>query len=559
MNVHLQGRERAVSPKQLIGKGGEAEIFSWGQYRALKLFKLPSHPDHTTPAERLAASERIREHQRKLPAFPTGLPDNVLGPLALATDGPNGTIVGYAMQRVRGARELYSLGEPRVRRSREVSGAAITRVLLAVHNTLARLHDRSVVIGDLNDLNVLVDKRNTVYFIDTDSYQFGEYPCRVYSERFVDPLVCDPAARAPSLRGQLSASTDWYAFAVIAMRSLLGVGPYGGVHRPARASQRIAHAARPLHRLSVYDTEVLYPKSALHFSILPDALNDHFESVFHRDKRLPFPRHLLDDLHWTVCTGCGLEHSRPRCPRCARSMAPQPARAARGTIHAQVIHPGPLSALERTRLLADRGVAVATPRARLEGDRLLREGPWGPESIGDVVGTSCRIWEEESLGAGYYSAGRFLVAFTFDPHRGGLQDGARLAPLRGKVIASHCALSSDRAWLFFFEELGGRVQGRCAVVDGSGRCLVDTALDDDHLDWSQAAAGATAIGSVLFVPTDDGLRRVEIDGGHLATTRHFPDAEPFLDATSRLWATRDGIYVGGPGLTLLTMKGADHA
>ena len=104
--IYLDGQRLRLDPSQAIGKGGEADIYDLGDGRALKLFKTASHPDFAGfPDQAKAAERKIAEHQRKLPAFPKGLPSHVIAPLALAKD-QNAQIVGYAMPLVKGATEL---------------------------------------------------------------------------------------------------------------------------------------------------------------------------------------------------------------------------------------------------------------------------------------------------------------------------------------------------------------------------------------------------------------------------------------------------------------------
>jgi H/ACA ribonucleoprotein complex subunit 3 len=52
-------------------------------------------------------------------------------------------------------------------------------------------------------------------------------------------------------------------------------------------------------------------------------------------------------------------------------------------------------------------------------------------------------------------------------------------------------------------------------------------------------AGACAAGPYLFVPTDDGIVRVEVDHGALVQTRVFAETAPLVCAADRL-ATCDG-------------------
>ena len=49
------------------------------------------------------------------------------------------------------------------------------------------LNQRNIIIGDYNLNNILFEDENTVYFIDTDSYQLDHYPCTVLSEDATSP------------------------------------------------------------------------------------------------------------------------------------------------------------------------------------------------------------------------------------------------------------------------------------------------------------------------------------------------------------------------------------
>ncbi|MFN7134982.1 MAG: hypothetical protein ACK4N5_23100, partial [Myxococcales bacterium] len=230
MDVYIESRRVRLDPSRAIGKGGEADVFDVGGGRALKLFKAPDHPDlDGLPDEQRAAEERLREHQRKLPAFPTGLPPRVVVPDALATDRRGSTIHGYRMRLLDGAELLARFADPAARSA--IPDARVVAVLRDLHASVAGLHRRGVVIGDFNDLNVLV-RGDEAHLIDADSFQFGPFACRVFTERFVDPRLCALASPGIMLRRPFDTDSDWYAFAVMLMQSLLFVGPYGGIHKP---------------------------------------------------------------------------------------------------------------------------------------------------------------------------------------------------------------------------------------------------------------------------------------------------------------------------------------
>lgn len=555
MKVFVDDKACQLNPRKSLGKGGEAEVYRYGHRLALKVFKREDHPDLATQDQRDAARLRLREHQRKLPSFPSDLPGNVVAPISLARDAPGGDVVGYTMNRIRDAELLFKVGEPRARRSERYTGPLVTRILLDLLDTVHQVHRRDVVLGDFNDLNVLV-KGDKVFLIDADSFQFDSFLCRVYTDRFVDPLVCDSGSATPLLSERFSTETDWYAFAVMAMRTLLGVGPYGGVHRPRHQARRVPHGARPMQRVTVYSRDVLYPKPALHYSVLSAELNDYFQAVFCRDHRGPMPRRLLENLDWVACPGCRREHCHDVCPTC-RSRGPKrsPRRVA-GGLGIEVLREGAAGTAELRKMALEHRASAEEPMVRLEGDRLLRHTHLGPELIGEVVGKSCHYRTAQALGAGIYSAGSFLVGFVFDPERGGINDCVPLPRLRGRLISTRCVVADERAWFFLFEALGRRLIAHLLVVDASATPLARQELDLGEVDWMTAAAGANAFGPYLFVPTDEGIQRFEVQAGRVRATRSFVETEPYVESASRLLVTSRGIYVSSPTRTLLlTMKG----
>ena len=315
MDVYLHQKRITLDPSASIGKGGEADVFDLGDGHALKLWKTADHPDYAgLTAEQDAARERLEVHQKKLREFPRCLPPGVVAPVELATDRSGKRLVGYTMELIAGAEVLLRYGDASFRRG-GLEGKAAVAALADLHRTVEQLHAQGVTIGDFNDLNVLVRDRRA-FLIDADSFQFGPYLCGVFTERFVDPLLCDPQLARPLLSRPFHAGSDWYAFAVMVMASLLCVGPYGGIYKPRAASARLPQAARPLHRITVFHPEVQYPKPAIPYRLLPDDLLQELHLIFERDQRGVFPRRLLDELGWTRCPVCGAEHARAVCPGC---------------------------------------------------------------------------------------------------------------------------------------------------------------------------------------------------------------------------------------------------
>ena len=156
MDVFVHGKRLRLKPQQAIGKGGEADVFTIGNGQVLKLFKPASHPDYAgQPHEQQQAEARLAEHQAKLPAFPSHVPGRVVRPELLAMDRSGQTILGYTMRFLHGATVLMRYAERSFRQA-GVSHATVVALFRDLHQTLWALHRAGVVIGDFNDLNVLV-------------------------------------------------------------------------------------------------------------------------------------------------------------------------------------------------------------------------------------------------------------------------------------------------------------------------------------------------------------------------------------------------------------------
>lgn len=351
MDITVKSRKYRLTPKDEVGKGGEADIYDLHNGEVAKIFKPSTHPDYAGADEqarrnREGAELRLREQQKKLRVFPSGLPSRVIAPCELVM-GPDGkSVVGYTMPFITGAEVLRRYAE-RSFRTKGLDNRVITEIFRDLHGTVSSVHKHQIVIGDFNDLNVLV-RGTESYLIDADSFQFKDFVCRSFTERFVDPILCDAKQSTLLLAQPHTEYSDWYAFAIMLMECLLYVDPYGGVYRPKNPKKRVAHAERPLHRITVFHPEVVYPKPAIPYAVLPDELLQYFHRAFEKDERGVFPRMILDGLRWTRCVQCGMEHARALCPMCAHA-APAAIRSVttvRGTVTA-------------TRVFRTRGVIMA--------------------------------------------------------------------------------------------------------------------------------------------------------------------------------------------------------
>ncbi|TYQ28418.1 hypothetical protein PseudUWO311_05720 [Pseudanabaena sp. UWO311] len=605
MEVYLNQKRVKLNPKSAIGKGGEADIYDIGNGKVLKLFKPANHPDYELlPQEQQAATARLALHQQKLRVFPQNLPTRVIKPETLATDKQGTNILGYTMPFLQNTVTLLKYSDRNYRSTNGISQQFVTNLFRDLHNTVLQVHQANVTIGDFNDLNLLVSQ-NQVNLIDADSFQFGQFPCQVFTARFVDPILCDRNANQPILINTHNPNSDWYAFTVMLMQSLLYVDPYGGVYKPKSQSAMIPHSARSLQRITIFHPDVRYPKPAIPYKVLSDDLLHHFHNCFEKDWRGDFPKPLLESMRWTRCNQCGIEHLRTSCPICTPTIAIAVVERSLGTATCKVVQifqtegvilqavlqnnslyylyydrsefkredntvllSGELDANIQFQILGKSTIvtkqrkaitlaqgqplnAIAADLIRVNSfsrywignGQLLRDGKLGNEYIGDILEGQTQFWIGETFGFGFYRAGSLSVAFTFDAKRAGICDRVQLPAIRGELIDANCVFSDRICWFFTATQDQGKIIHRVSVLQDTGELVATLVAPKGDITWLDHFHGCSAIANWLFVPTDEGIARVEVQNGQIMITKTFPETEPYVDSGCSLIVASQGIYV----------------
>lgn len=206
-----------------LGEGGEGAVYALAGNRqiAVKLYR----------DERIRALPELSAKIRAQAACPELVKDTRLAWPQFPVYDQRGDFIGYAMRRANGtplSRLAHSELGPR--HFPDCDRLFIVQVLLSLCTTIGCLHDRGVVLGDLNLENVLVTPAGDVVLIDTDSVQFRA-GSRVFRCR-----VGKPELTAPEFHGQRfetidrSVEGDAFALAVLMFQCLmLGRHPYDNI------------------------------------------------------------------------------------------------------------------------------------------------------------------------------------------------------------------------------------------------------------------------------------------------------------------------------------------
>lgn len=314
MQIMIDRKRVKLNDRDVIGVGGEATVFRH-KGQAVKIYAAPT-PER---GDKLRAMTAL------------SLPPPVIAPQQLVYDAGGKQIIGFTMRLLdAGYSEVRKLATKNARAQMGITGRDVADLFLHAHSTLRALHKAGVVVGDLNDLNLMFCGGDMAY-IDADSFQFGAHPCIVGTEAFLDPALYGVDLSKGSA---FQPEHDWYSFAVLLFKSLLLAHPYGGVHPSLHLL-----TARAQARVSVLDSSVQYPRIAYPPDILSDDLAHAFHQVFAHGQRDIFPNHTLQDYHdhLTACSSCGVYYpsNRARCPVCStvQPIANVPMSVARALLH----------------------------------------------------------------------------------------------------------------------------------------------------------------------------------------------------------------------------------
>ncbi len=165
------------------GVGGEGQV--------LKLLSLTNYNSNEFVIKVFHDLERNVGKENKIKDMITlsekcDIPDTVCWPFAIVYD--NGKFVGYLMKKANGVSlSKFMHGKKTQNEFTSYCDGDYVQMCLSIMNTVQKLHLNDILVGDINEDNFMVENPQKVFFIDTDSYQFGKYKCGVGRENYFSP------------------------------------------------------------------------------------------------------------------------------------------------------------------------------------------------------------------------------------------------------------------------------------------------------------------------------------------------------------------------------------
>jgi DNA-binding helix-hairpin-helix protein with protein kinase domain len=206
---------------QRLGTGGEGVVFEVATAPDM-VAKVYHEPPGAQKEAKLRAMVSLgRAELIKVAAWPT----------ATLHERPGGPTVGLTMRRIRDYQEVHTLYSPAHRKTAfpQADWRFLVTVAMNCAAALLNLHECGVVVGDVNQSNVLVSAAGVVALIDCDSFQIQAngrpFPCEVGV-----PLFTPPELQNQSFRGLVrTPNHDRFGLAVLIFHLLfMGRHPFSG-------------------------------------------------------------------------------------------------------------------------------------------------------------------------------------------------------------------------------------------------------------------------------------------------------------------------------------------
>jgi len=247
---------KSVLDKQTpLAEGGEGIIYEYNG-QILKIYK---------PSVNLKEKYFKIEHLMK-----KNLPKEVIAPIDVIKDNKD-SFIGFVMNKIEGE-EFKRLSNKKYITSNGITIQNISDMLTKTKNILDTLHSQNIFIGDLNDNNILFDQNFNVYFIDSDSWSIDGIQCDVIMDTFRDHLL---------VGNNFSQNTDYYAFAILAFKTLTRLHPFGGTMNPD-----MSILERMKNKISVIDNQkVTVPKNIDRWDFMSPKLIEDLKNIYETNNR----------------------------------------------------------------------------------------------------------------------------------------------------------------------------------------------------------------------------------------------------------------------------------
>jgi DNA-binding helix-hairpin-helix protein with protein kinase domain len=272
-----------ISLGREIGRGGEGTVYELGRDTVAKVYHHPASPEK---AAKLAAMVRSSSPKlRNVAAWPW---------TTLHTT-PNGPVVGLVLPRIQQPVLILDLYSPAARATSfpEADWRFLIRAAANCACAMATLHEVGIVVGDVNQGNILVSAQATVNLIDCDSFQLRENG-RLHRCEVGVPLYTPPELHGHDFKDvDRTTNHDCFGLAILVFQLLfMGRHPFSGCY--SGTGEMPIEKAIEQYRFAYSSAAPSYqmrpPPQALTLDAVPLPIARFFERAFGRGSEAPGAR-----------------------------------------------------------------------------------------------------------------------------------------------------------------------------------------------------------------------------------------------------------------------------
>lgn len=246
------GKKYTIDDSAEIQRGGEGRILS-----------IKSHPDL---AAKIYHPGIIPISQEQFDYISTLEPSLFIVPLDLLYD-KNNRIIGFVMEYLgNNYFPLSTIFSKNFCARDSITGQTKREIAKSLINAIKYAHNNQLIIGDLNQYNILINKQGNIKLIDVDSY---ETPNHKHSGILLEEI------RDYLHGGIVTQNSDFFALSVLLFYSFTYTHPFKGIHAKYKNL-----AERMIHKLPVFinDPDLKPPKC--YQPVQDDILKQQFSKLY---------------------------------------------------------------------------------------------------------------------------------------------------------------------------------------------------------------------------------------------------------------------------------------
>lgn len=267
-----------------LGKGGEGTVYFINE-QPQDVLKVYNEPVSAGKLSKLHLMVSIKNAEiEKYAAWPVDVLRNTKG------DG-----IGFVMRRLDDYYPVHMLFSPmdRKRLFPDKGYNFLVHVARNLASAFYHLHNKEIIVGDINENNILVNKNGLIAFIDCDSFQLKQgnhyYYCEVGIPRYTAPELLKLGSFHEVIR---TINTDSFSLGILIFQLLfLGRHPFAGKNNSAGDLDEDAAIRNFEFAYSLTNTHkrLLPPATSFDIRNLPKDIIDLFHRSFEHEKDRPQP------------------------------------------------------------------------------------------------------------------------------------------------------------------------------------------------------------------------------------------------------------------------------